>query len=190
MGNNSVNERSPAESDFLTQLTAGMARELLDMHYEETTPLFYTLGLGNSLSYDVMDPEATDLQYTGAAATLANGYSCNTGRASSNSYQNTDRQVNGKIKLYWEDILADGKVELTYLKNDNWEWKKNQKATVSTVSSYTVGNKTFTFSEPFPSSIEDKYYVDKFFFASTDKQDKVDEELGNAFSSLVEEGCV
>ncbi|MBQ4579973.1 MAG: hypothetical protein IJA83_04870, partial [Clostridia bacterium] len=195
-GNNVVNERSAAESDFLTQLTAGMARKVLDMHYDATTPLFYTLGLGTSLSYDVMDPRNNDVKYNGDTATLAAQYTCNTGRAHANypsgttnlpsggnaEYQNTKEQVNAKIKTYWNDILSgDNKATITYLRNVNWAWKRSQTATVSAISTYTGGGKTFTFSEPFPSSIEDKYYVDKFFSANTAS------ELSTAFSSLVEE---
>ncbi len=57
MGNNTVSIRSPNESDFVTQLTAAYAREMVDAHYEATEPLFYTLSLGSSVSLAVMDPE-------------------------------------------------------------------------------------------------------------------------------------
>ncbi len=55
-GNNSVANRSPAESDFVTQLTAAYAKERIDEAYSATTPLFYTLSLGNDISMEVMDP--------------------------------------------------------------------------------------------------------------------------------------
>ncbi|MBE5784475.1 MAG: VWA domain-containing protein [Clostridiales bacterium] len=57
MGNNRVANRDPNETDFLTQLTAAYAKAVADVLYgDETTPLFYTLSLGTSISYDVMDP--------------------------------------------------------------------------------------------------------------------------------------
>ena len=56
MGNNTVSIRNPNETDFVTQLTAAYAKEMVDAHYEKTTPLFYTLSLGSSVSLSVMDP--------------------------------------------------------------------------------------------------------------------------------------
>lgn len=57
MGNNTVSIRSPNETDFVTQLTAAYAREMVDAHYVQTDPVFYTLSLGTSVSLAVMDPE-------------------------------------------------------------------------------------------------------------------------------------
>lgn len=56
MGNNTVSIRSANETDFVTQLTASYAKEMVDAHYEQTDPLFYTLSLGSSVSLSVMDP--------------------------------------------------------------------------------------------------------------------------------------
>ncbi len=56
MGNNTVHIRSANETDFVTQLTAAYAKEMVDAHYAETEPLFYTLSLGSSVSLAVMDP--------------------------------------------------------------------------------------------------------------------------------------
>ena len=56
MGNNTVSIRSANETDFVTQLTAAYAREMVDAHYAQTKPLFYTLSLGSSVSLAVMDP--------------------------------------------------------------------------------------------------------------------------------------
>ncbi len=56
MGNNQVANRNPNQTDFVTQLTASYAKEMVDAHYAETTPEFYTLSLGTSISLDVMDP--------------------------------------------------------------------------------------------------------------------------------------
>ncbi len=54
-GNNQVKSRSPNETDFVTQLTAAYAKEQVGKHYG-VTPLYYTLGLGTDLSYNIMDP--------------------------------------------------------------------------------------------------------------------------------------
>ncbi|MBQ2939254.1 MAG: hypothetical protein IJE00_02685 [Clostridia bacterium] len=45
--------------DFVNQLTAAYAAKVVDEHYASTTPLFYTLGLGNnaSLNSAVLDPD-------------------------------------------------------------------------------------------------------------------------------------
>ena len=56
MGNNTVSIRNPYETDFVTQLTAAYAKEMVDKHYAATTPLFYSLSLGSSVSLAVMDP--------------------------------------------------------------------------------------------------------------------------------------
>lgn len=57
MGNNTVSIRSASETDFVTQLTAAYAKEMVDGHYAQTDPLFYTLSLGSSVSLAVMDPQ-------------------------------------------------------------------------------------------------------------------------------------
>lgn len=57
MGNNTISIRSANETDFVTQLTAAYVRKMVDDHYAETDPLFYTLSLGNSVSLAVMDPK-------------------------------------------------------------------------------------------------------------------------------------
>lgn len=56
MGNNTVHIRNANETDFVTQLTAAYAKEMVDVHYVETEPLFYTLSLGTSVSLAVMEP--------------------------------------------------------------------------------------------------------------------------------------
>ena len=56
MGNNTISIRSANETDFVTQLTASYAKEMVDAHYAQTDPLFYTLSLGTSVSLSVMDP--------------------------------------------------------------------------------------------------------------------------------------
>ena len=56
MGNNTISIRNPDETDFVTQLTAAYARKMVDDHYVQTEPLFYTLSLGTSVSLAVMDP--------------------------------------------------------------------------------------------------------------------------------------
>ena len=176
MGNNSTIERSPAETDFLTQLTAAMARELMDMHYAETTPLFYTLGLGSKISKDVMEP------YTDTSAS-SSGYTVETGR-DFEYYENSPEQINARIQEYWEALVPEnGSIpEMEYLKGTASVTFSKDKTSVSKVSSYTTqNNKTFSFEKKFPWSLDQKYYVDKYFSANTAN------DLAAAFSSLVDE---
>ena len=56
MGNNTVSIRYPNETDFVTQLTAAYVKKMVDDHYVETEPVFYSLSLGTSISLSVMDP--------------------------------------------------------------------------------------------------------------------------------------
>lgn len=56
MGNNTIHIRYPNETDFVTQLTAAYAKKMVDDHYVDTKPLFYSLSLGTSISLAVMDP--------------------------------------------------------------------------------------------------------------------------------------
>ncbi|MBR5134606.1 MAG: hypothetical protein IKV35_03295, partial [Clostridia bacterium] len=56
MGGNSSDRRDGAQIDFLTQLTAAYAKVRIDEHYGDTDPLFYTIGLNDAISPDVMDP--------------------------------------------------------------------------------------------------------------------------------------
>ena len=64
MGNNTVPIRNPDETDFVTQLTAAYAKEMVDAHYVKTTPLFYSLSLGTSVSLAVMDPKGNTTSTT------------------------------------------------------------------------------------------------------------------------------
>jgi len=56
MGNNTTSMRSANETDFVTQLTAAYAKKMVDDHYVDAIPLFYSLSLGTSISEEVMDP--------------------------------------------------------------------------------------------------------------------------------------
>ncbi len=90
-GNNTVDYRNPAESDFVTQLTAAYAKAEVDIYYGSTAPLFYTLSLGDDVSLDVMDPGKT-ITISGA------------------SERNEDT-----IKGYWNTLINSNSVEyLTY----------------------------------------------------------------------------
>ena len=187
MGSNAIGERSPAETDFLTQLTAGLAREMMDRHYAETTPLFYSLSLGTSISLDVMDPENNDVLYgSGSSA----GYTVKTGRAHSSfvpgtlntlpQYQNTDSVVNRKIQEYWNRILAGETISMTVLDNtSSWDRTQFYTKTVPEISqkSITVDGQSFTF----PTSLSQKYYVDHHFVAEDA------DDLDDAFGRLVQE---
>ncbi len=75
MGNNTVPIRYPNETDFVTQLTASYAKEMVDAHYAQKDALFYSLSLGTSVSLAVMDPanHTTDTIADYWDALLANG---------------------------------------------------------------------------------------------------------------------
>ncbi len=85
-GNNTVAYRNPAESDFVTQLTAAYAKAEVDDHYTTTTPLFYTLSLGDDISLDVMDPGRTI------------------------SVEGANRDETDDIEQYWKTLLTQGSV--------------------------------------------------------------------------------
>lgn len=141
MGNNTVSIRSPNETDFVTQLTASYAKEMVDAHYAETDALFYTLSLGTSVSLAVMDPA-----------------------------NHTSSTING----YWNKLLTEGKTSITVYNSPNG-WSAPTVKKTYTVSPATVNGNTF------PSSIDQKNYVDKTFTATTAAQ------LTDAFSNIVEQ---
>jgi len=137
MGNNRVANRDPNETDFLTQLTAAYAKKKADDHYAATTPLFYTLSLGNSISYDVMDPAGQD---------------------------------NSTINNYWSALVADGKVDINYT-----TYKASDAAENPTNSKTCTVSKT----DGFPTSTEQRKYVDQHFSAAEAK------DLADAFEAIV-----
>ncbi len=92
MGNNHVSYRNPAETDFVTQLTAAYAKEMIAAHYEEK-PVFYTLSLGTDVSYDVMDPSDT---------------------LGKNDYT-PSRTISG----YWDTLLRNNNVSITVTNSPN-----------------------------------------------------------------------
>ncbi len=176
MGNNAIGERSPAETDFLTQLTAAYTRKLMDDHYVETTPLFYTLGLEtNSVSYDVMDPKATDEKYANSGA-LSSNYQIKTGRSVSPKYTNRADVVNARINHYWEQMVNlsnNQELSIEVLDSTNGGNTATQYWEVDTVKVKKINN--------FPSSLDDKNYVDHYFVAQDENK------FDDAFQSLVDE---
>lgn len=164
MGSNREDIRNEAESDFLTQLTAAYAREMMDIHYEKETPLFYTLSLGETsvagsvpkVSYDVMDPCNTLGKYTPSET----------------------------ISGYWDTLIKNGAVTLKY-KNapDGWTADKDKlKSGTCTVSKTTVKDKGDTGAgTAFPSRISQMDYVDQAFEANGASQ------LADAFTQIYEQ---
>ncbi len=137
MGSNREDIRSANETDFLTQLTAAYAKEMMDAHYEKETPLFYTLSFGNDFSYTIMDPSGTlekkNTEHDSKSATVSG---------------------------YWDTLLAKNSISLTY-KVSKGQWDS------STTSKNCKVNKTTVSGKAFPSSKTQQQYVDKAFEAET-----------------------
>ncbi|MBE6648568.1 MAG: hypothetical protein E7614_03500 [Ruminococcaceae bacterium] len=164
MGNNQVTNRNNAETDFVTQLTAAYAKEKIDAKYVDTTPLFYTLSLGNSISMDIMDPKAND---EWASKVIENN----------EGYTETERLkalVNYVINSYWQTLMTYGEVSIK-VQNYNQGSYGNK-------TEYTYGVKKAVLEDGtlFPSDISKKYYVDQSFTASNA------DALSEAFKSIVD----
>lgn len=157
-GNNTVAYRNPAESDFMTQLTAAYARNKIDAHYADTTPVFYTLSLGSSISLDVMDPVYND-EISAAVLKNPSAYSAERVKKANN---------NKKIAEYWDTLIQNNKVSFDVY-NCKGQWNNAQVRVNLTVNK----------ASGFPSDVAQKYYVDKSFTASTA------DDLMNAFASIV-----
>ena len=113
MGNNYTANRNPAETDFVTQLTAAYSKELIDAHYVATKPLFYTLSLGDDISMDVMDPATASTSFT------------------------------SKIETYWNELIADQSVQFNVtVYKDRWGDTGTKKVS-RTVTTTTTAGKTF-----------------------------------------------
>lgn len=166
MGNNTESFRNAAQTDFVTQLTASYAKEMLDEHYKDTTPLFFTLSLGSKISLDVMDPENNDARSLKVIAD-PDAYTAE---------ENTAAIRNRAIDAYWNLLMEDGAVDIT-VQNCVGQWDATKVDATYTVSPATVmidGNEV-----AFPQSKADKYYVDQAFTA-TDAAGLVE-----AFESIV-----
>ena len=163
MGNNTVSFRNPAETDFVTQLTASYAKEMVDLHYADTEPIFYTLSLGTDISLDVMDPKNNDKAMEGVRK-----------NPNATSEQTIDAKTNKTINGYWDTLLKSNTVQITVQNcKDQWISDKVDK-------SYDVKRTTIN-GAAFPASTESKYYVDKHFEAKDASQ------LADAFDSIVKE---
>ncbi len=164
MGNNHVKSRNAAESDFLTQLTSAYAKNQVQLHYKESTaegnlPLYYTLGLGTSLSIDVMKPD------------IANTWGANVEKEDA-----TEIDITSRIKGYWNTLLSKGSVSLPVKFWQNWtQWNNNKPAS----KNVTVNRTTLSNGAVFPSNISQLYYADKYYTAATK------DDLANAFDDIV-----
>ncbi len=167
MGNNQTTNRNSAETDFVTQLTAAYAKERIDAKYVETTPLFYTLSLGNTISMDIMDPESNDKW---AENVLSNP-------SSYNERQIAQANSNVQIKKYWDTLLTYGSVNI---KVQNYNLNSFSQKTEYT---YPVGRillQSGNNSVLFPSKAEQRYYVDESFTAENANA------LTEAFDSIID----
>ncbi len=136
-GNNTVDYRSPVASDFVTQLTAAYAKAEIDIKYKTTSPLFYTLSLGNEISLDVMDPGKT-ITISGAERREA------------------------AIKELWNTLITNGSVSYWTVphkleKEDGVEDEKYATSTTNLSNSNGV----------FPSALSQQQYVNKAYTAET-----------------------
>ena len=116
MGSNRVASRSANETDFLTQLTAAYSKAMMDSHYVEEEPLFYTLSLGSSISYDVVDPSDT---------LGVSGY-------------NPSSTISG----YWNKLVTNGSFSMKY-KICKGQWDTTLVEKTTTVSRVLVDGKPF-----------------------------------------------
>ncbi len=135
-GNNYVDGRNPTATDFVTQLAASYAKAVVDKHYVDTKPLFYTLTLGTDISTEVMD---TSLETT----------NLNTIRGYWNTLVN-----NGTITL---DKLQ------YYTRNDHGTIKRDGSITVKKKAAGTGVN---DLDYAFPASADQMRYVDRAFQAN------------------------
>ncbi len=166
MGNNQVASRHAAESDFVTQLTAAYAKEMVKRHYTECgeDPLYYTLGFKmEGLSLDIMDP-------TGCKTNPTIGLP----RYRADEGSNEKVNLTEKIKGFWEKLLTDGSVTFT---TKNYS-STNNTTVPPTQKNHTVKTTTIE-GETFPSDISQQEYVDKYFPASDTKK------LKDAFDSII-----
>ncbi len=161
MGNNVTTGRNSAQSDFVTQLSAAYAKEMVARHYTECQeePLYYTLGLGDELSLDVMDP-------TYAAANNTVGVN------DDEKGDTTIINITSRITDYWQNLVNSGEVSFTTrtYKHNSWTMETRN---------HTVSKVNLDSATKFPSSVAQQFYVDKYFSAQTAS------DLENAFNDIM-----
>ncbi len=164
IGNNRILERYPSQTDFLTLLTAAYVKERVDIHYKNTTPLFYTLSLGTSISEDVTNPKEYDIE----ADKIRKNPSDYT------EEQQIKAERNRVVKEHWKYMIKDGGFVFsdikTYVEGGDYIYATLEGTTVD-----IPGRGKFPWSE------EQRYYVDRAFTAA-DASDLVE-----AFGSVVDE---
>ncbi|MBQ8536436.1 MAG: VWA domain-containing protein, partial [Clostridia bacterium] len=179
-GNNANGERTDAETDFVTQLTAALTKERMANHYDKQTPLVYTMGLAlttaSPLAMDVLDPKGQDNLYAKDSTALQT-YSIYTKRANTKNpnFVNTPAAVNRRIDELWHQLVAQGQVSFKALAstgNINWQALARPGGNDPQVKKVTVSGKKgsdqsdYTIAG-FPASVDKKYYVDQYFPVQT-----------------------
>ncbi len=142
MGNNQVASRCPAETDFLTQLTAAYSKKLVSEHYSKT-PLLYTLGFNaggvKEVSLDVMDP----------------------GYATSDP---AEKAISDQIENYWKSLIAKPSTAapfyITAAEVSTGEW------TIGGAKTFDVYKAETPKGALFPSNLSQQDYVDKYYQAT------------------------
>ena len=157
IGSNREDIRSPAETDFLTQLTAAYAKEMMDAHYE-ASPLVYSLSLGNGISYDVMDP--------------------------SNSLKLNNGAYTDEIKDYWNNLIsAATSIDITgKVWDGGWTTPFKTESIKLNVAKTTISGKTLSSSKSFPASLAQQYYVDEAFIA--ENRNDLADTFADIFTSI------
>ncbi len=165
MGNNQVVSRHAAESDFVTQLSAAYAKEMVKQHYNECEedPLYYTLGFKmDGLSLDIMDPSGVKANPTIGLPRYKKG-------------ETETVNLTEKISGFWETLINNGSVTFD---TENYSNTSSSNTTdPTTKATHKVTTTTLTDNTVFPSSMDQQEYVDKYFSADSadDLQDAFDD---------------
>jgi len=98
-----VTSYGKAQVTFLTQLTAAYVKKSLGEHYGGTSPLIYTLSVGENDGGDFLDPRSSD--------TFAQTVMADPERFTQDDF---DKAVNNRAAAgYWQVLLTDGFVDIT-----------------------------------------------------------------------------
>lgn len=156
---------------FLSQLTAAYAKTRIDAHYKDTTPLFYTLGLGVSnaaTAQDVLNPSANTDEDSDVNTYWTN-YNALTADSTLPVSGNTSREYQLK-----PDATPEW-VPNRYGNGGRWEYDRDDYEWVDVTETTYVSKDTNT------DIIPNRYYVDKYFNADDASK------LVGAFDNIIQQ---